>query len=92
MITKKDCQNDIKRAIEMNKMMGDLTSGDRADYEYDRQKDDKAHRYFNALEMLKEMRKDTPLREFAELIKELLSVDELLTLIIHLKSKRTKQI
>ena len=76
----------------MNKMMGDLTSGDRADYEYDRQKDDKAHRYFNALEMLKEMRKDTPLREFAELIKELLSVDELLTLIIHLKSKRTKQI
>jgi len=37
----------------MNKMMGDLTSGDRADYEYDRQKDDKAHRYFNALEMLK---------------------------------------
>ena len=76
----------------MNKMMGDLMSGDRADYEYDRQKDDKAHRYFNALEMLKEMRKDTPLREFAELIKELLSVDELLTLIIHLKSKRTKQI
>jgi len=38
MITKKDCQNDIKRAIEMNKMMGDLMSGDRADYEYDRPK------------------------------------------------------
>ena len=92
MITKKDCQNDIKRAIEMNKMMGDLTSGDRADYEYDRQKDDKAHRYFNALEMLKEMRKDTPLREFAELIKELLVPEELDVLLAHLKSERIKQI
>ena len=88
MITKKDCQNDIKRAIEMNKMMGDLTSGDRADYEYDRQKDDKAHRYFNALEMLKEMRKDTPLKDFAEAIKEVLEPEELSVFIVHLSSKR----
>ena len=72
----------------MNKMMGDLTSGDRADYEYDRQKDDKAHRYFNALEMLKEMRKDTPLREFAELIKELLVPEEVTIIVAHLLSKR----
>ena len=61
---------------------------DKADYEIQRQKDDRAERYFRNIDMLKEMRKDTPLREFAELIKELLVPEEVTIIVAHLLSKR----
>ena len=61
---------------------------DKADYEIQRQKDDRAERYFRNLDMLKKMRKDTPLKDFAEAIKEVLEPEELSVFIVHLSSKR----
>ena len=61
---------------------------DKADYEIQRQKDDRAERYFRNLDMLKKMRKDTPLKDFAEAIKEVLAPEELSVFIVHLSSKR----
>ena len=65
---------------------------DKADYEIQRQKDDRAERYFRNLDMLKKMRKDTPLKDFAEAIKEVLAPEEIDVIIAHLKSERVKQI
>ena len=61
---------------------------DKADYEMQCQKDDKAERYFRNIDMLKEMRKDTPLKDFAEAIKEVLEPEELEIIVSHLLSKR----
>ena len=61
---------------------------DKADYEIQRQKDDRAERYFRNIDMLKEMRKDTPLKDFAEAIKEVLAPEELEIIVSHLLSKR----
>jgi len=61
---------------------------DKADYEMQCQKDDKAERYFRNIDMLKEMRKDTPLKDFAEAIKEVLAPEELEIIVSHLLSKR----
>ena len=61
---------------------------DKADYEIQRQKDNKAERYFRNIDMLKEMRKDTPLKDFAEAIKEVLEPEEVTIIVAHLLSKR----
>jgi len=61
---------------------------DKADYEMQCQKDDKAERYFRNIDMLKEMRKDTPLKDFAEAIKEVLEPEEVTIIVSHLLSKR----
>jgi len=61
---------------------------DKADYEMQCQKDDKAERHFRNIDMLKEMRKDTPLKDFAEAIKEVLAPEELEIIVSHLLSKR----
>ena len=61
---------------------------DKADYEMQCQKDDKAERYFRNIDMLKEMRKDTPLKDFAEAIKEVLEPEEVTIIVAHLLSKR----
>ena len=65
---------------------------DKADYEIQSQKDDQAERHFRNIDMLKEMRKDTPLKDFAEAIKEVLEPEELEIIVSHLLSKRVKQI
>ena len=61
---------------------------DRADYERNVQKDEIAERHFRNIDMLKEIRKDTPLREFAEAIREVLKPEEIRILVAHLRSSR----
>lgn len=61
---------------------------DRADYERNIQKDEIAERHFRNIDMLKEIRKDTPLREFAEAIREVLKPEEIRILVAHLRSSR----